>query len=146
MDTIGVVSRRWMWVESMGVVVRRYIDFLIVLNPSYSYCICYFLQQHPYFLFILKMFFVLVKVHYCNKILGITFFSHSINSHTSEYGHPPQPYEGLHIIFYTRRSTHKNEHFIPCDGHQLYAFKGSDVDLEVKGVRYIEMHRKLLTC
>ena len=24
-----VVSRRWMWVESMGVVVRRYIDYLI---------------------------------------------------------------------------------------------------------------------
>ena len=26
---MGVVSRRWVWVESMGVVVRRYIDFLI---------------------------------------------------------------------------------------------------------------------
>ena len=23
---MGVVSRRWMWVESMGVVVRQYID------------------------------------------------------------------------------------------------------------------------
>ena len=33
---MGVVSRRWMWVESMGVVVRRYIyiDFLILLNPT----------------------------------------------------------------------------------------------------------------
>ena len=28
---MGVVSRRWMWVESMGVVVRRYIDFLSLL-------------------------------------------------------------------------------------------------------------------
>ena len=28
---MGVVSR-WMWVESMGVVVRRYIDFLILLT------------------------------------------------------------------------------------------------------------------
>ena len=28
---MGVVSRRCMWVESMGVVVRRYIDFLISL-------------------------------------------------------------------------------------------------------------------
>ena len=28
---MGVVSRRWVWVESMGVVVRRYIDFLILL-------------------------------------------------------------------------------------------------------------------
>ena len=31
---MGVLSRRWMWVESMGVVVRRYIDFLILLIPT----------------------------------------------------------------------------------------------------------------
>ena len=31
---MGVVSRRWVWVESMGVVVRRYIDFLILLVPT----------------------------------------------------------------------------------------------------------------
>ena len=31
---MGVVSRRWVWVESMGVVVRRYIDFLILLFPT----------------------------------------------------------------------------------------------------------------
>ena len=31
---MGVVSRRWMWVESMGVVVRRYIDYLILLIPT----------------------------------------------------------------------------------------------------------------
>ena len=42
---MGVVSRRWMWAESMGValVVRRYIyyiDFLILLIPIYSSCIC----------------------------------------------------------------------------------------------------------
>ena len=30
---MGVTSRRWMLVESMGVVVRRYIDFLILLIP-----------------------------------------------------------------------------------------------------------------
>ena len=29
-----MVSRRWVWVESMGVVVRRYIDFLILLIPT----------------------------------------------------------------------------------------------------------------
>ena len=32
-----VVSRKWVWVESMdvvGVVVRRYIDFLILLIPT----------------------------------------------------------------------------------------------------------------
>ena len=31
-----------------------------------------------------------------------------------------------------------NVHFISCDGHQLYE---CGVDLEVEGVRYIEMHR-----
>ena len=31
---MGVVSRRWVWVESMGVVIRRYIDFLTLLIPT----------------------------------------------------------------------------------------------------------------
>ena len=31
---MGVVSRSWVWVESMGVVVRRYIDILILLIPA----------------------------------------------------------------------------------------------------------------
>ena len=51
---LDVVSRRWVWVKSMGVAtgcgckeVYRFPD----TNP-YSYCICSFLQQHPYFLFI----------------------------------------------------------------------------------------------
>ena len=40
-----------LWVWLLGVVVRRYIDFLILLIPSLVH-ICLFLQQHPYFLFI----------------------------------------------------------------------------------------------
>ena len=31
---MGVVSRKWVWVEPMGVVVRRYIDFLLLLIPT----------------------------------------------------------------------------------------------------------------
>ena len=30
------------------------------ITYPYSSCVCSFLQQHPYFLFILKMFFVLI--------------------------------------------------------------------------------------
>ena len=49
---VGVASGSgWnLWVWLLGVVLRRYIDFLILLigNP-YSSCICTFLQQHPYF-------------------------------------------------------------------------------------------------
>ena len=41
----GMVSRRWILVESMGMFVRRYIDFLILLIPTPRS----FLQQHPYF-------------------------------------------------------------------------------------------------
>ena len=41
-----------LWVWLLGVVVRRYIDFLILLIPIPL--VCSFLQQHPYFLFILK--------------------------------------------------------------------------------------------
>ena len=39
----------------VGVVVRRYIDFLILLIPYIS---ALFLQQHPYFLFIFKTVFL----------------------------------------------------------------------------------------
>ena len=41
-----------LWVWLVGVVVRRYIHFLI--SYPYSSCICSFLQQHPHFLFIFK--------------------------------------------------------------------------------------------
>ena len=45
---VGVASGSgWnLWVWLLGVVVRRYIDFLILLIPTP------FLQQHPYFSFI----------------------------------------------------------------------------------------------
>ena len=48
----------WNWVWLGGVVVSRDMDFLTLLIPTLLVYI-YFLQQHPYFLFIFKMFFVL---------------------------------------------------------------------------------------
>ena len=45
---MGVVNRRWVWVESMGVVVRRYIDFHILFIPT-TLVSALFWQQHPYF-------------------------------------------------------------------------------------------------
>ena len=42
---------------------------------------------------------------------------------------------------YFIQEAHTNKRFISCDGHQLYAFNGLGVDLEVEVVRYIEMHR-----
>ena len=42
---------------------------------------------------------------------------------------------------FIREEAHTNERFISCDEHQLYAFKGRVIDLEVEGVHYIKMHR-----
>ena len=49
----------------VGVVVRRYIDFLILLIPT-PLVSALFCSRYPYFLFIFKMCFVLVPVHFCN--------------------------------------------------------------------------------
>ena len=58
----------WVWLAAgeclVGVVVRRYIYRFPHITYHYSSCICSFLQQHPNFLFIFKMFFVLVLVIY----------------------------------------------------------------------------------
>ena len=42
-----------------------------------------------------------------------------------------------HSVF-IHEVAHTNVRFISCAGHQLYE---RGVDLEVEGVRYIEMHR-----
>ena len=64
---VGVASRsgwnQWVWL--LGVVVRRYIDFLILLIPTPLVSVQFF-SSIPTFLFILKMFFDLVPVLFCN--------------------------------------------------------------------------------
>ena len=70
----------------MGVVVRRYIDYLILLIPT-PLVSALFLQQHPYFLFIFKMFFVLVPVHF---VIYLIIFSRSINKHKGDNWHPTE--------------------------------------------------------
>ena len=52
-------------------------------------------------------------------------------------GIPQHPYEGCTYCF-IHEEAHTNVRFLSCDGHQLYEL---GVDLEVEGVRYIEMHR-----
>ena len=44
--------------------------------------------------------------------------------------------KAAHTVLYMKK--HTNVRFTSCDGHQLYE---RGVDLEVEGVRYIEMHR-----
>ena len=58
---MGVVSRRWMWVESMGVVVRRYrFPHIIFPTPLVSVLFC---SSIPTFCSFLKMFFVLIYIY-----------------------------------------------------------------------------------
>ena len=60
---VGVASgsgwNRWVWL--LGVVLRRYIDFLILLIPT-PFVSVLFLQQHPYFFYLFFICFVLVPV------------------------------------------------------------------------------------
>ena len=67
-----------LWVCILGVVVRRYIDFLILLIPTAPVSVL-FLQQHPYFLFIFYVF-VLVPV-----LFVITFYV--LNNFFTQYKH-----------------------------------------------------------
>ena len=76
----------------VGVVVRRYIDFLIFLIPT-PLVFALFLQQHRYFLFIFKCFSFLFQYIF---VIYLILFSHSVNKHT---GIPRKPYKGLHIMF-----------------------------------------------
>ena len=59
---VGVASGSgWnLWVWLLGVVVRRYIDFLILLIPTPLVSVIF--AAASYFLFIFKMFFILVPV------------------------------------------------------------------------------------
>ena len=47
----------------------------------------------------------------------------------------------IYIYIYIYQFAYTNVRFISCDGHQLYDVKERGVDLEVEGLRYIEMHR-----
>ena len=46
--------------------------------------------------------------------------------------------KAAHTVLYMKKYTQAYVRFISCNGHQLYE---RGVDLEVEGVRYIEMHR-----
>ena len=68
----------WVWLAGAGCGLNLWVWLVgvVVSGPHitypYSSCICSFFQQYPYFLFIFKMFFVLVAVLFCNYILCIT--------------------------------------------------------------------------
>ena len=125
----------------MGVVVRTYIDFLILPMPtplvSVLFCssIPTFVHLKKCFLFLFQYFFV-IKFSVLNNVF--TQYKHTYRrlqaSHSSYM-------KAAHNVF-IHEEAHTNARFISCYGHQLYYFKERSVDLEVQGVRYIEMHRR----
>ena len=71
----------------MGVVVRRYIDFLILLIPAPLVYVLFY-SSIPTFCSFFKMFFVLVPVLFVITFYVLIIFSRSINTHTGNYGLP----------------------------------------------------------
>ena len=59
----------------VGVVERQYIDFLIIITYPYSSCICSFLQQNPYFLFIFQ-----IRRKKKKKNAKLRFFFHAVRT------------------------------------------------------------------
>ena len=65
---LGMVTG-WVWLLGMvTMVVRRYIDFLILLIPT---LLVSFLQQHPYFFFIFKLFFHMYNMYIRKTIVQL---------------------------------------------------------------------------
>ena len=131
------------WVECMGVATgcgcKEVYRFPRSTYP-YSSCICsFFTAASLLFVHLKKCFSFLFQYFFV-----ITFYV--LNNFFTQYKHmhirattgvPQQPYEGCTYCF-IHEEAHTNVRFISCDGHQLYE---RGVDLEVEGVRYIEMHR-----
>ena len=123
-----------MWL--LGVVLRRYIYFLILLIPTPLVSVLFFCSSIPTFLFIsLNVF------RSCSSTFFKLHFRYILNNFFTQYKHTPattgiprHPYEGCTYCF-IHEEAHTNVRF---DGYQLYE---RGVDLEVEGVRYIEMHR-----
>ena len=134
---VGVASGSgWnLWVWLMVVVVRRYIDFLILLIPTPLVSVL-FCSSIPTFCSFLKCFSFLFQYLFVITfyVLNIFFTQYKRLHIRATTDVPRQPYEGCTYCF-IHEEADTNVHFISCDGHQLYEH---GVDLEVEGVHYID--------
>ena len=128
----------------VGVVVRRYmyIDFLILLILLLLYLLFFaaasllFVHLKKCFSFLFQYFFV-IKFYVLNNFFAQYKYTYGQlrASHSSHM-------KAAHTYCFIHEEAHTNVRFISCDGHQLYDFRERGVDLEVEGMRYIEIHRR----
>ena len=87
-----------LWVWLLGVVVRRYIDFLILLIPTPL--VCSFLQQHPSFLF--QYFFV---ISYILCIILNNFFTQYKHTYGQLRASHGSHMKAAHTVLYMKKHT-----------------------------------------
>ena len=85
----------------MGVVVRRYIDFLILLIPTPLVSVLFYSSSPTFCSFFIIYFLVPIPVLFLITFYITIIFSPSINTHNGNYGRPTASIRRLHILFYT---------------------------------------------
>ena len=136
---MGVASGSgWnLWVWLLGVVVRRYIDFLILLIPTPLVSVLFY-SSIPTFCSFLKCFSFLFQY-----FLLITFYV--LNIFFAQYKHTYRQLQAshgshmkvAHTVLYMKKHTQTYASYPAMDISCIEC----GVDLKVEGVRYIEMHR-----
>ena len=91
----------------MGVVVWRYIDFLILLIPTPLVSVLFCSNIPTFCSIFLNVFRSCFWYVFVIKLYVLNIFYTQYKHIRATTGVPRRPYEGLHIMFYTRRSTQK---------------------------------------
>ena len=106
---VGVVSRRWKWVESMGVATgcgcKEVYRFPHTTYP-YSSCNCSFLQQQPLlFVHFLKCFSFLFQYFFVITFYVLNNFSRSINTYRQLRASHGSHMKAAHTVLYMKKHT-----------------------------------------
>ena len=92
------------WVWLVGVVVRRYIDFLILLIPTPLVSVLFY--STLLFVHLFLMFFVIVPVLFCNKMLCIkknfAQYKHAYGQLRASHG---SHMKAAHNVLYMKKHT-----------------------------------------
>ena len=106
---VGVVSSRWVWLVGvdeiwlLGVVVRRYIDFLILLIPTPLVSVIFcstllFVHLKKCFSFLFQFFFVIT-------FYVLNFFLRSINTYGQLRASHGSHMKAAHTVLYMKKHT-----------------------------------------